>query len=90
MNTLFWLTNLVIAFTAYQVGRFVTIRNLRIAADKLMAEAEEIMAKTEADNKRWKAAQERMAEKIATQALEDNATGSPIGAGLAREMGIEL
>jgi hypothetical protein len=90
MNTLFWLTVLVTAFTAYQVGKFITLRNLKIAADKLMAEAEEIMAKTEADNKRWKAAQERMAEKIAVQALKDNATGSPIGLGLAREMGIEL
>jgi len=79
MNTLFWLTNLVIAFTAYQVGRFVTIRNLRIAADKLMAD---IMA----DNKKIKVAQ----EKIATQALEDNATGSPIGVSLARETGFEL
>jgi hypothetical protein len=79
MNQLFWLTNLVIAFTAYQVGRFVTIRNLRIAADKLMAD---IMA----DNKKIKVAQ----EKIATQALEDNATGSPIGVSLARETGIEL
>ena len=59
MNTLFWLTVLVTAFTAYQVGKFVTIRNLRIAADKLMAD---IMAET----------------------------GAPIGAGLAREMGIEL
>jgi len=79
MNTLFWLTVLVTAFTAYQVGRFVTIRNLRIAADKLMAD---IMA----DNKKIKVAQ----EKIATQALEDNATGSPIGVSLARETGIEL
>jgi len=79
MNTLFWLTVLVTAFTAYQVGKFVTIRNLRIAADKLMAD---IMA----DNKKIKVAQ----EKIATQALEDNATGSPIGVSLARETGIEL
>lgn len=61
MNTLFWLTELVTAFIAYQVGKFVTIRNLKIATDKLMAE---IMA--------------------------DNKTGAPIGAGLAREMGIEL
>jgi uncharacterized protein YpuA (DUF1002 family) len=90
MNQLFWLTNLVIAFTAYSLGRFITIRNLRIAADKLMAEAKEIMAKIEADNERWKAAQERMAEKIAAQALEDNATGSPIGVSLARELGVEL
>jgi hypothetical protein len=61
MNPLFWLTVLVTAFTAYKVGHFVTLRNLRIAADKLMAD---IMA--------------------------DNKTGAPIGAGLAREMGIEL
>jgi len=83
MNPLFWLTLLVATFTAYKVGHFVTFRNLRLAAD-------ELMAKAEADNKRWKAAQEKMAAKIATQAIEDNATGSPIGAGLAREMGIEL
>ena len=62
MNQLFWLTVLVTAFTAYQVGKFVTLRNLRIAADKLMASL------TPAD-------------------LE---TPNPIGAGLAREMGIEL
>ena len=61
MNPLFWLTIVVTAFTAYKVGHFVTLRNLRIAADKLMAD---IMA--------------------------DNKTGAPIGAGLAREMGIEL
>jgi hypothetical protein len=61
MNPLFWLTIVVTAFTAYKVGHFVTLRNLRIAADKLMAD---IMA--------------------------DNKTGNPIGAGLAREMGIEL
>jgi len=79
MNTLFWLTNLVIAFTAYQVGRFVTIRNLRIAADKLMG-------KMEIDRQRIKLAQARNA----TQALKDNATGSPIGVSLARETGIEL
>jgi hypothetical protein len=61
MNPLFWLTIVVTAYTAYKVGHFVTLRNLRIAADKLMAD---IMA--------------------------DNKTGNPIGAGLAREMGIEL
>jgi len=79
MNTLFWLTNLVIAYTAYQVGKFVTIRNLRISA-------EELMGKMEIDRQRIKLARARNA----TQALEDNATGSPIGVSLAREMGIEL
>jgi len=90
MNPLFWLSLAVTAGVAYHVGKFITLRDIKTAADALMAEAEEIMAKTEADNKRWKAAQERMAAKIAAQAFEDNATGSPIGAGLAREMGIEL
>jgi hypothetical protein len=61
MNTLFWLTVLVTAFTAYQVGKFITLRNLKIAAEDLMK-----------------------------QLHHDNETGAPIGAGLAREMGIEL
>ena len=61
MNPLFWLTNLVIAYTAYSLGRFITIRNLRIAANKLMEEMH-----------------------------QDNQTGTPIGASLAREMRIEL
>ena len=61
MNPLFWLTIVVTAFTAYKVGKFVTIRDLKIAADKLMVEIH-----------------------------QDNKTGNPIGAGLAREMGIEL
>jgi hypothetical protein len=56
-----WVTNFVIAFTAYKVGHFVTLRNLKIAAEKLMADI-----------------------------TADNQTGAPIGAGLAREMGIEL
>jgi len=61
MNPLFWLTIVVTSFIAYKVGHFVTLRNLKIAADKLMADI-----------------------------TADNQTGSPIGAGLAREMGIEL
>ena len=61
MNPLFWLTLLVATFTAYHVGAFITLRNIKIAAEELMA-----------------------------QVTADNATGSPIGAGLAREMGIEL
>ena len=79
MNPLFWLTIVVTSFTAYKVGHFVTLRNLKIAADKLMADIT-------ADNQKNKVAQ----EKIATQALEDNATGSPIGVSLARELGVEL
>ena len=61
MNPLFWLTIVVTAFTAYKVGHFVTIRNLKIAAEDLV-----------------------------NQMHQDNKTGNPIGAGLAREMGIEL
>lgn len=38
MNPLFSLTILVTAYTAYSLGRFITIRNLRIAANSLMAE----------------------------------------------------
>jgi hypothetical protein len=62
MNPLFWLTIVVTSFTAYQVGRFVTLRNIKVAADKLMA----------------------------SLTPADLATKNPIGAGLAREMGIEL
>lgn len=79
MNPLFWLTLLVATFTAYHVGAFITLRNIKIAA-------EELMGKMEIDRQRIKNAQAR----IAAQALEDNATGSPIGVSLARNLGIEL
>ena len=79
MNPILWLTNFVIAYTAYSLGRFITIRNLRIAANSLMAEIESNSQK-----------QQIKADKIATQAIADNQTGTPIGASLAREMRIEL
>lgn len=38
MNPLFWLSLAVTAFAAYHVGVFVTLRNLRIAADELIGQ----------------------------------------------------
>jgi len=61
MNPLFWLSLAVTAYMAYYLGKFITLRNLKIAAEDLMK-----------------------------QLHHDNETGAPIGAGLAREMGIEL
>lgn len=36
MNELFWLTIAVTAFVFYHLGQFVTLRNLKSAADKLI------------------------------------------------------
>ena len=79
MNPLFWLSLALTAGVFYHVGKFITLRELKSSADELLAQME-------IDMKRIKLAQ----AKSATQALEDNSTGSPIGASLAREMGIEL
>lgn len=43
MNPLFWLDIVVTAFTAYQVGRFITLRNLA-------KEAKEFIAQFQRDN----------------------------------------
>jgi hypothetical protein len=61
MNPLFWLSLAITAGVAYHVGKFITLRDIKTAADELVA-----------------------------QINADNQTGNPIGAGLAREMGIEL
>lgn len=61
MNPLFWLTLAVTAGVAYRVGKFITLRDIKTAADELVA-----------------------------QITAGYKTGNPIGAGLAREMGIEL
>ena len=79
MNPLFWLTVLVTAYTAYSLGRFITLRDLRVAAEELMDQMHK-------DNQK----QKNQAEKIATQAIADNQTGTPIGLSLAREMDIQL
>jgi len=62
MNPLFWLSLAITAGVAYHVGKFITLRDIKIRADKLMASL------TPADLQ----------------------TPNPIGAGLAREMGIKL
>ena len=79
MNPLFWLLLAVTAAVAYHVGAFITLRDLRIAAEELMDQMHK-------DNQK----QRNQAEEIATQAIADNQTGTPIGLSLAREMGIKL
>ena len=79
MNPLFWLLLAVTAVVAYHVGAFITLRDLRIAAEELMDQMHQ-------DNQK----QKNQAEEIATQAIADNQTGTPIGLSLAREMGIKL
>ena len=79
MNPLFWLLLAITAVVAYHVGVFITLRDLRVAAEELMDQMHK-------DNQK----QKNQAEKIAIQAIADNQTGNPIGKSLAREMGIQL